>query len=261
MSRHIEAWMNGIKLSNLGFCPILIQEVQESAPTQETTYLARPVRPGQDVQKNRRTSLRVTIYVAIRELYNLQNREVTMRMLTMWASGGILELSYRPSQRLHVIGKASPTLGNVRDYTSRIAIELEANTIPFWEDTTIKRVTGTSISGNRTLVVGGNASDIPINITFTPTSSEDKVNDLQVIVTCGGVTREIRLTGMDASGPIVFDRDDCDRLTIKSGSTSLLRYRTDTSSDDLTVPSGTATIIWQADVAGTIVCTARGRWL
>lgn len=256
MSRHIEAWMNGVQLSSIG--PVLIQDVQENAPTQETIYSARPVRSGQDVQKNRRTSLRVIIQAAIRELYDLPRRTAILQQIAAWASGGVLELSNHPGQRLHVIGKASPALGNVRDYTSRIAIELEADAIPFWEAITPMSVSGSGTSGTANLNIEGTASEIPVEAEFTPSG---RLTSLSVTVASGGASRTIALTGMSVTDPIVFGRDDCDRLTIKSGSTSLLRYRSAASADDLIVPHGAAVITWSANVSGTAVFSARGRWL
>ena len=256
MARHVEAWMNGVQLSSIG--PVLIQDVQENAPTQETTYMARPLRSGQDVQKNRRTSLRVTIQAAIRELYDLPRRTAVLQQIAAWAACGVLELSNHPGQRLHVIGKASPALGNVRDYTNRIAIELEADTVPYWEAIATMTATGTGASGTENLNIEGTAREIPIEVAFTPSGT---LTDLTVSVSCGGVTRQIALSGMSISGSVIFGRDDCDRLTIKNGSTSLLRYRTAASADDLIVPHGAATVSWQASVTGEITFQARGRWL
>ena len=157
-----------------------------------------------------------------------------------------------------MIGKASPALGNVRDYTNRIAIELEADTVPYWEAIATMTATGTGASGTENLNIEGTAGEIPIEVVFTPSGT---LTDLTVSVSCGGVTRQIALSGMSISGSVIFGRDDCDRLTIKNGSTSLLRYRTAASADDLIVPHGAATVSWQASVTGEIAFQARGRWL
>lgn len=256
MARHVEAWMDGVQLSSIG--NIIIQDIQESTPSQETTYAARPVRSGQDVKKNKRQSLKVTIQAVIRELFDLSRRTQILQAIAEWADGEILILSNHPDQRLHVIGKASPALGNVRDYTSVISIELEANIIPFWESVAAYTASGTGASGSESLLVAGTAKEIPVEVTFTPS---DTLTSLTVTVACGGVTRQIALSGMSVSGAVIFGRDDMDRLTIKTGSTSLLRYRSAASADDLIVPHGTATVSWTANVSGSITFSARGRWL
>ena len=40
MARHVEAWMDGVRLSDLG--AVLIQSVNEPSPDQEITYGNRP---------------------------------------------------------------------------------------------------------------------------------------------------------------------------------------------------------------------------
>ena len=47
MSRHIEAWMDGVRLSEIG--AIVIQDVNEPAPEMDIVYTSLPFRGGQDV--------------------------------------------------------------------------------------------------------------------------------------------------------------------------------------------------------------------
>ncbi len=256
MARHVDAWMDGVQLSSIG--DVIIQNVNEPAPDQETTYVQRPVRSGQDVQKNKRKSLKVTIETVIRELYDLPRRTRIQQAVAEWATGGVLELSNHPGQRLRVIGKASPALGKVRDYNSTVSIELEADVVPYWENLQPNSASGSGSSGSVSLLIDGTADEIPVEATFTPSGT---LTSLTVTVACGGVTRQIALSGMSVSGTVVFGRDDYDRLTIKNGSTSLLRYRSDSSADDLIVPHGNATVSWSANVSGSMVFSARGRWL
>jgi hypothetical protein len=57
MARHMDAWMDGVKLADVG--AILIQQVDESPAEMEITYVTRPIRPGSDVLQNKRKSLKV----------------------------------------------------------------------------------------------------------------------------------------------------------------------------------------------------------
>ena len=256
MARHIEAWMDGVQLSSIG--PILIQDVNEPSPDMEITYTARSQRNGQDIQNRRRKALRVTLQTALREIFDLSKRTQALQAMGGWAQGNILELSNHPDQRLHVICKSEPALGNVRQYTTEIPIEFEASVIPFWEEKYPSTASGSGASGSLSMLIPGTAPEVPVEITFTPGST---ISALTVTVACGGVTRQIALSGMSVSGAIVFGRDDQDRLTIKSGSTSLLRYRSAASADDLLIPAGKATISWSASASGSISVSARGRWL
>lgn len=258
MARHIEAWMDGVRLADIG--AIVIDDVNEPAADMDIGYQGRAFRGGQGVQKRRRKSLRVTISAKVHELYDLAKRNAIRQAIAEWCNGSILELSNHPDQQLHVICKAEPGLGAVRDFNALLDIELEANEIPYWEDKMPNSVTGSGSSGSTTLLIAGTAKEVPVECTFTPGSA---LAALTVTVSCGGVTKSIALSGMSigSGSAVVFGRDEQDRLTIKNGSTSLMRYRSAASADDLIIPAGKATVSWSAGVSGSISFSAKGRWL
>lgn len=256
MARHVDAWMDGVRLADLG--AILIQDVNEPTADQEITYGNRPGRAGRDVLVNKRRLLRVSIEIAIRELFDLKKRTAILQAVAGWANGSILELSNHPGQRLHVQQKAAPSLGKVRDYTTVMDIDFEASVIPFWEETVPVTFSSSGETGSGQLQIPGTVDQVPIEFTFTPSGT---LTALTVSVASGGVTQQIQLTGMSVTGAVSFGRDADDRLTIMNGSTSLMRYRTQTSADDLLIPCGTATVSFNANVSGTCVFSARGRWL
>lgn len=256
MGRHIEAVMDGVQLSAVG--PVIIQQVQEPAADMEITYGARPGRGGQDVLSSRRKALKVTIETAIREVFDLGKRSRTLEAMAGWAKGSVLELSNHPGRQLHVRCRSFPSLGADRDYTQKIQIELEADEIPYWEDKLPVGKSASGTTGSISLYVPGTADEIPVEATFTPSGT---LTALTVGVSCGGVTKSISLSGMSVSGAVRFTRIAGDRLQIMNGSTSLLRYRSAASSDDLVIPGGNATITWTANVSGTMAVSARGRWL
>ena len=258
MARHIDAWMDGVRLSDIG--RIVIDDVSEPPAEMDIGYQARAIRGGQDVSKRRRKSLKVTIHAKVHELYDLGKRNAIREAIAAWSNGSILELSNHPDRQLHVTCIAEPGLGAVRDFNSLLDIELEANAIPYWEDKIANTVTGSGATGSTTLLIAGTAKEVPVECTFTPGSA---LTALTVTVSCGGITKSIALSGMsiESGSAVVFGRDEKDRLTIKNGSTSLLRYRSAASADDLTVPAGRATVSWTAGVSGSISFSARGRWL
>lgn len=257
MARHIDAWMDGVRLADLG--AILIQELTEPTADQEITYGNRPGRAGRDVLVNRRRLLRVTIGIAIRELYDLPKRTAILQAVAGWASGSILELSNHPGQRLHVQQKSAPALGSVRDYTTVMTLDFEASVIPFWEDIDPVTWSHTGSSGTGTMIIPGTVDQVPVEASFTPASGS--LTALTVTAVSGGVTQQIQLTGMSVAGPIVFGRDADDRLTITGGGVSLMRYRTQESADDLLIPCGAATVSYTANRSVTASFSARGRWL
>lgn len=256
MARHVDAWMDGVRLADLG--AILIQDVNEPTADQEITYGNRPGRAGRDVLVNKRRLLRVSIEIAIRELFDLKKRTAILQAVAGWANGSILELSNHPGQRLHVQQKAAPSLGKVRDYTTVMDIDFEASVIPFWEELLPVTLSRSGATGSGHLQIPGTVDQVPIEFTFTPSGT---LTALTVSVASGGVTQQIQLTGLSVTGAVVFGRDADDRLTIMRGSTSLMRYRTQESADDLLIPCGNATVSFIANVSGTGVFSARGRWL
>ena len=257
MARHIEAWMDGTRLGGIG--AIVIDDVTEQAAEVEITYGIRVFRSGQPVLKKRRKSLKVTISGKIHELYDLKKRAAIRQAIAAWCNGDVLQLSNHPGQQLHVICRAEPGLGAVRDFNSLLDIELEADSIPYWEDIIPNSVSSSGTTGSASLLIAGTADEIPVEVSFAPGST---LTSLTVTIVCGGVTKSIALSGMSiTSGAIVFGRDSEDRLTIKNGDTSLMRYRSAASADDLIVPAGKATVSWTADVSGSITFSAKGRWL
>lgn len=256
MARRIDAWMNGVRLSDIG--PIYIKQVNEPGPEMEITYTERPTRGGQEVARRRRKALKVSIVAQIHELFDLIRRTEVRQAIAAWSDGGILELSNHPGQRLRVISTGDPGIGAARDFNSDIEIEFEANEVPYWEERDYSTAGGTGSSGSFALRIPGTAKEVPVEAVFTPSAA---ITELTVTVACGGVTQSIQLTGMSVSGAITFGRDVCDRITIYSGNTNLMPYRTQASADDLTVPAGNATVSFTASGSGSITFRARGRWL
>ena len=256
MARHIEAWMDGVRLGDIG--DIVIRDVIEPAPEMEIEYTGRPVRGGRSVLKRRRRALRVTISAAIHELYDMNKRSSVHDAIAKWCSGSLLELSNHPGRQLHVISLGEPGLGSDRDFNSQLDIELEANVIPYWEEKLANAASGTGTSGSTTLWIPGNAKEVPIDVTV---ASGNAISSLTVTVACGGVTKSISLIGLSSvTGAISFSRDAEDRLQILTGTTNLMPYRTAASADDLVIPAGMATVSWSVSASRSISFSARGRW-
>ena len=258
MARHIEVWMDGIRLTSVG--AILIQDVEESPAELELTYGTRLIRAGQDLTVNRRKSLRVTITFVIRELFDLAKRNLILQAVNAWASGSILEMSNHPGQRLRVHCRSFASLGTVRNYAMEIKLEFEADEVPYWEELLPVTAQGSGTSGTLTLLVPGSTL-VPMDFRFTP--SGGALASMTVTAACAGVSKQIVLSGMSVGSGSAVDLqvDASDRFGIVSGSYNLLQYRTISSDDDLTVPAGLVTVAWSASRTGTATVTARGRWI
>ena len=257
MARHIDAWMDGVRLADLG--AVFVQGVDEPPPEMDIEYVNRAIRGGRGIQKRKRRALQVTIHAAIHELFDLKKRAALRDAVAAWANGSILELSNHPDKRLNVICLAEPGLADVRDFNSTLDISLEADVIPYWEEKWPVETSGSGSSGSKTLLIPGTAKEVPIEVEI---GSGSGISSLTVTASCGGVTKSISLTGMSSvTGSISFTRDEQDRLQIMRGSTSLLPYRTAASADDLIIPAGKATLSWTASASRSVSFSARGRWL
>lgn len=253
MARHVEAWMDGVALSSVG--PFLIQGVQEDpAETQVNTY-AKLGADGSWIGDIRRTGLRVTLRVAIRELYDLARRAYAAEQLAAWAQGRVLELSNRPERVLHVRCSTPPALGSVRSYTEELRVEWTAWAPPYWEDRTPTIADLSGSSGSGALSVPGTAAT-PLRLTVTP---ETALTDFSV--TAGGQTVTLEELAVPADTPLILDRDERDGLRITAGGVSLMSKRTAASADDLLLAPGPAQIGYSASAACAVRCEVRGRWL
>ena len=253
MARHIEAWMDGAALSSLG--PFLIQGAQEDpAETQVSTY-SKLGADGSWFGDIRRTSLRVTLLVAIRELYDLSRRASLAETLAAWAQGRVLELSNRPNRRLRVRCTTPPALGSVRSYTEELRVEWTAWAPPYWEDNTptLLDLSGAETEGS--IHVPGTAES-PLRLTVTPSSA---LTDFTV--TAGGQTITLEELAVPAGTPLIFDRDARDGLRITAGGVSQMMKRTAASADDLFLHPGMTEISFSANTGCRVRCEARGRWL
>lgn len=253
MPRHIEAYIDGVPLSSVG--PVIIQQVYEDAPTLELTEGERPGRYGSRLLTKKRQSLKVTLEIAIRELFDLNTRARTMEAVAAWAKGSVLVLSSKPDKMLEVTCTAEPTLGAVRDYTATARIEFTAYNVPYWQDTdwTSTAVSGTSATA--TLEIPGTVA-APVSIDVTPVSG----TLTSLSVTAGGAT--ISLTGLTATSAhvLTFERDVRDDLIIIYNGASQLSHRSAASADDLMSEPGSASISLTANTSVTATFKTRGRW-
>lgn len=257
MARHIEAWMDGIRLADLG--AVFVKGVDEPAPEMDIEYVNRAIRGGRGIQKRKRRALQVTIHAAIHELFDLRKRAEIRDAVAQWAGGSILELSNHPDRRLHVICLAEPGLADVRDFNSTLDMTFEADVIPYWEEKIATTASGTGTSGTASMLIHGTAKEVPVDVTVAAGSA---ITSLTVTVSCGGVSKSITLSSLSSlEGAITFSRDNQDRLQIMSGTTSLLPHRTAASADDLIIPAGKATVSWSVSASRSVSFSARGRWL
>lgn len=252
MPRHVEAWMDGVALSAVG--PILIKQVYEDPPTLEIRTGDRPGGYGQRLLSRKRQSLKLAIECQVRELYDLAARARAAEALAQWAQGSVLELSNHPGRRLHVYCSGEPAIGEVRDYTASLRVELTADEIPYWEDSAPTAVTA-STTGSGTLYVPGTVPT-PVCLTVKPTGGALTAFS----VTVAGQTVALSSLSVAQDGVLSFGRDARDCLDIRYGGASQLSKRSAASADDLFTAPGSASYSFTASTACAVVFSCRGRW-
>ena len=256
MARHLEAWINGASLRDVAG-GILIKQIYDEPPRVDVAYAAIPGADGQRVLSNRRTNRRVTITAQVRELYDLAARARAIDAINAWAADGWLEINSRPDQRLRVVCVTRPAQGNLRDYTSEFAVAFEAAAGPYWQEKSYSIVTASGSSGSAQLSLNGSEPAF-LEAEITPAA-----NLATLDISAGGCA--FHFTGMPVTSgtKITIGYDDQRRLFVRAGATntSILRYRTAASSDDIILaPGAKNTIAFSAGASCAWTFKARGLW-
>lgn len=252
--RRQNAWIDGESLRGLDG-RIIVRRILEDAPQVEMTYGDIPGGHGQRYLGRRRINRRVSIVIAIRELYDLSARARVVDAVNAWAKDGVLTVSYRPNQRLLVRRAGPAATGDVRDYNADIQIDFDAPASPFWEDAFPARLSLSGESGSGSVVVTGTAPGLAA-VTVTPEAALTALT-----VTAGATAMAFEGLAIPAGQPVTIDHDDHGYLRIASGGASLLSKRTAASADELLGGPGPCACAFTADAACQVDFAIRGRYL
>lgn len=257
MPRHMEAYLNGVALTDAA--PLaLIQQVREEPEEVALTTAENALGDGQLLLERRRTRLTVAIEFAMREAFDLSRRAREQQQAASWAQDGLLRLSNRPDQQLRVVCTRRPSLGEDRNYTQVLRAEFTAIAPPYWQDQAYTQVSGSGASGSLTLRPAGTVALVPLEAEITPTGGT--LNSLTI--TCAGTS--MAFTGLNvASGTVlIIGLDARFRLSVTAGGAGKLSCRTAQSSDRLlAVPMQNNAVTWTANTACDCTFKARGLYL
>lgn len=259
--RKVSVSLDGVLLTSAEPLAV-VQQVEESTPEMDMDTADAPRLIGSTLLRRKRKSKAVKIEVIIGNLYDLELRAQAADAIRAWAKDGILEVGYRPNQRLRVTAGKVAALGQVREWTQMIEIPLIAYALPYWESKTAVSTTLTRAAAgtaNGTITPDGTAEYAPCAVTITNTSNA-AINSLTVTVG----SRSIVFDGLNlASGAqLVLSHDDNMVFRITAGGTSANDARTAGSDDELlVVPGQSNAISITADQACSAVFSARGLWL
>lgn len=254
--------LNGVPLTSAESLAV-VQQVEEVTPEMDldTADAHRPI--GSTLLRRKRKAKEIKIGVIIGNLYDLELRAQAADAIRAWAQDGILEVSYRPEQRLRVKAGRVAALGQVREWTQMIEISLVAYALPYWESKTAVSTTlnlataGGTQSG--TITPDGTADFAPCAVTITNVSN---ATIHTITVTVGDRSIVLENLELSAGAQLVLSHNDDMVYTITSGGVSKNDARTPDSDDELlVVPGQSNAISITADQAVSAVFSARGLWL
>lgn len=254
--KRLNAWLNGAALRDVDG-RIHIVNITENAPDQELSWTDAPGRSGQRLMGRRRTNQRITIEFDIRELFDLAARASIVDAVNAWARDGILEVSYRPEQRIRVVLGKAAELGGARDVTGSYTLDFDTTGVPFWESaaavTWSASGTGANIAG--TMAIPGSVETWP-DVSITPTGGTLNT----ITVAFGNSSMSFEGLNVGSGTKMTITHDDQGLLVVKAGSTSKLSCRTAVSADELEAGPGSVRAAYLANVACSVTFSARGRF-
>lgn len=248
-----EAWMNGAALGSVS--PDLYITEISARPASRTTGTSEIYgRNGELEGSTKWRGATVTISFILKKSTETARQKIVSDVAA-WADRGVLEISDRPGQQLHVICTTPPYVPGMCSWTDPISLTLQTMENPFWKEKTpaVLALSGTSASGN--LYVPGNVGDALVDVTVTPASG----TMANCTLTVAGNTFTLNGVNATTSDPLKVSYDDYGFLSIKRGTTSVMDKRTGASADDLKAPCGkTSEISFTASASATAVFSARG---
>ena len=248
-----EAWMNGVALGSVS--PDLYITEISTRPASRTTVTSEIYgRNGELEGATKWKGTSVVISFVIKKNTET-NRQKIVSDVAAWAERGVLEVSDRPGQQLHVVCTAPPYVPGMSSWTDPISLTLQTMEKPFWEEKSPVVLTLSGTSGSGDLYIPGNVGDALVDVTVTPTSG----TMANCTLTVAGNTFTLNGVNATTSDPLKVSYDDYGFLSIKRGTTSVMDKRTGASADDLKAPCGkTSEISFTASASATAVFSARG---
>lgn len=201
-------------------------------------------------------TLTVTLTFMVKKC-DRQERQDVIDKVSGWATEGYLTVGHRPGKRLYVVCTQRPKTKTF-SRTERMTIIFTAYSESCWEEVTptTLTLTGTSASTSTFKPNGTRPCFLEAEITNAGSAALTSLT-----LTANG--KSIALSGISVAvgSKVTIAYDERHLLSIKSGSTSLLAYRTAASQDDLLLnPGVNNSVSIVTNVTCSTVLKARGMW-
>lgn len=255
--------LEGVQLDELDE-RILISGIQEPEPEMVRNAVGLAGGMGSRLVSRQRNGKRVTVKFRLRiRKGDMQARSELLEKVISWARReGWLTIGSRQNRRIRVRYIQEPDIGDLREWTREYTIAFEANERPWWEMETPNTARIPTASGGSTSIAVAGDLKSPIEFELKNMSGMEIA---QATVNAGPSSFVFNNLGLGGNETLVADHDEYNvlRLRIRNGSgayRSVLNKRTDTSSDDLDVDPGAASVSFSATRACQLTAYSFGRF-
>ena len=256
MISRYEAVLNGKQLSAVNK-NLLILDIRHTEPERKLETVQLGSGDGLFVLGSHTESAGVQIDFQLR-IYDTATRMKALQAVITWArKGGILTVSDRKDQQLHVVMDKAPVISSAMRWLDTLTVSFKAYGVPYWENIEETKLSLTGKTATGTLKIPGNGGDAMLHVTVTPKAAMTSLK-----VTCG--SRAINLTELSVpKGTVVtIGYNDKGIFEIKAGTESLLAKRSAASADDLRAACGSNTkCTVTSNASCTTVISGRGLWV
>lgn len=271
-----DASLDGVSIHTLAE-EIILRDIVENPASMDVKTVNRAMSPGMLETSRTRRKLEIDLVCVIYTQDSRRRAEIAS-MITAWANkGGWLTVNTRPGVGLRVRPGQTPGQGSSLRWQEDITISLTAYEIPYWEEEGL----GATISfgtewddavgmyvGSRVIRPNGNTGTVPVTcFAFNMAEATTPLTHLKIVV--DHTMMEFEDMYIDGGGvlggwfEIAYDENGLLNIrNIKSEDSSLMRYRTAESNDDLLARCNKDNQIHvYSDAMVNITFYAKGRWL
>lgn len=235
------ATLNGVSMHSVDPA-IVIQSIDEQAPSWNVTAVSRAGRIGQYCTGTEKRYRDIIIKFAVRITRDYAAREAVLQKVAAWAApGGTLKVNYRTGQQINVICAALPAVQGIDKWANAYQLTLRAYGVPEWQNVTADSVQGggTGATGTAFLSVSANGGG---KLAFNAQNDSGSTCDTAQVKVGSQIIRFEGLALADGE-TLSVGYDSSDNMTAvarsMSSERSVLDKRTTASVDDIWL-SGTS---------------------
>jgi hypothetical protein len=255
MKRLIDVFLNDIALTSV-HDKIIAVRVHEQPQADELSFETAGILPGQRVLSKKRTGLNLTVFLKVRELYDMNVRMDVINAVNAWAAkGGTLKVSYRGNQTLNVVLYQPASPGDIRDYNTELELVFAADGWPYWKAEMAREHLLSRTNESKLIEIEGNAPALVDAVVYVNTT----LNSISIVV--GESMIEIVNLNLPAGARIKIEHDQNGIMNLTHNGKSIYAMLSDTSGDCLITSGGSEYVSIATSSSVDVQLTVHGRYL